>query len=67
MEHGSIPDGAHVHHLDGDKSNWRIDNLLAVMPEQHRAIHGKTRYAIANKPERWEAMVLDFCNGQTCQ
>lgn len=58
MTHGSIPAGAHVHHLDGDKANWQIVNLMAVMPEQHRAIHAQTRYATADQPERWEAMVM---------
>jgi|DEB0MinimDraft_12_1074336.scaffolds.fasta_scaffold78270_1 hypothetical protein len=36
---GPIPEGNHVHHIDGDTLNNDISNLECVTPEQHRAEH----------------------------
>jgi endogenous inhibitor of DNA gyrase (YacG/DUF329 family) len=38
---GSIPDGYHIHHLNGDKSDNRIDNLTLYDGRQHMEYHGK--------------------------
>jgi len=32
---GTIPSGYHVHHIDGNKQNDRIDNLVLLTPAQH--------------------------------
>lgn len=32
---GPIPNGFHIHHVDGDTSNNAIDNLECVTPKQH--------------------------------
>lgn len=33
--HGAIPDGHHVHHVDGDPSNNAIENLECISPAEH--------------------------------
>lgn len=37
--HGIIPDGFHIHHLDGNPSNNDISNLIAISPEEHAILH----------------------------
>lgn len=32
---GDIPDGYHVHHIDGNPENNAVDNLVAIPPEEH--------------------------------
>lgn len=34
-----IPDGYHIHHIDGNRSNNNPSNLLCVSPEEHWQIH----------------------------
>ncbi len=36
----SIPEGWHIHHVDGDHFNNNILNLECVSPTQHKARHG---------------------------
>jgi hypothetical protein len=36
---GEIPDGFHIHHIDGDPTNNSIENLIAISAEEHSAIH----------------------------
>ena len=36
---GEIPDGHHIHHIDGDKHNNDISNLLCVSVLEHMMIH----------------------------
>ena len=36
---GAIPDGHHIHHIDGDKHNNDISNLLCVSALEHMMIH----------------------------
>lgn len=38
-QNGKIPKGWHIHHLDGDRSNDDIENLIAVIPQLHYEIH----------------------------
>lgn len=37
--HGPIPDGYHIHHVDGNHSNNAINNLICVSPREHYDIH----------------------------
>jgi hypothetical protein len=39
--HGEPPEGWHIHHIDGDRKNNDIDNLIAVPPSLHEWIHDK--------------------------
>lgn len=41
----SVPDGFEIHHIDGDRSNDNIENLIALSHEDHVKIH----MIIANK------------------
>ena len=34
-----IPLGFHIHHLDNDKTNNAIDNLICISPKEHFDIH----------------------------
>lgn len=36
---GEIPDGYDIHHIDEDKDNNELDNLLCVTPADHRILH----------------------------
>lgn len=37
--YGKIPDGYEIHHIDGDRSNDAIKNLMCVSIEEHFRIH----------------------------
>lgn len=39
--HGPIPKGWHVHHINHDPTDNRIENLAALSPEAHAALHGR--------------------------
>lgn len=41
---GKLPDGYHVHHIDGDKTHNDIDNLAAVSKRKHASFHGRERW-----------------------
>ena len=40
---GSIPEGYHVHHVDGDKGNNEIENLALLTEHDHQSEHWKQR------------------------
>lgn len=37
--YGSIPKGYHIHHIDGDRRNNKIQNLAALDTKTHRRLH----------------------------
>ena len=39
--YGSVPEGYHIHHIDGDKSNNAIQNLQLLSAKEHEKLHGK--------------------------
>lgn len=40
---GPIPKGSHIHHIDGDKSNNVIENLMLLGHGEHATLHGNER------------------------
>lgn len=36
---GERPKGYHIHHIDGNKSNYSLDNLICISPSDHQKIH----------------------------
>lgn len=40
---GKIPKGYEIHHIDKNKKNNSIDNLMLVTPFEHKKIHGGSR------------------------
>jgi hypothetical protein len=39
-EYGELPSNIHVHHIDHDKTNNSLDNLVAITAEEHMSHHG---------------------------
>lgn len=39
--YGSPPPGYHIHHIDRDKHNNSMDNLVALSEEQHSQVHNR--------------------------
>lgn len=48
---GPIPEGMHIHHIDGDTSNNDISNLACVSRAEHWAEH-RASHSAANKSEK---------------
>jgi rubrerythrin len=49
--HGKVAKGFHVHHLDGDRRNNDLDNLIALSHSDHIRLHAK---------EQWEQEKKDW-------
>lgn len=43
--HGPIPDGAHIHHRNGDLSDNSLANLVCLAPGEHAVEHAPARSA----------------------
>lgn len=43
MFYGEIPQGMHVHHIDGNRSNNEISNLQMLNPSDHSKFHWRKR------------------------
>jgi hypothetical protein len=41
--HGPLPPGWHVHHIDGNRLNNRLDNLVAIRHNDHARHHCSAR------------------------
>lgn len=41
---GKVDKGYHIHHIDGNKSNNKIENLEKLLGADHLSAHGKKRY-----------------------
>lgn len=39
QENGPVPEGHHIHHVDGDTSNNTLDNLVCVSVKEHAGEH----------------------------
>lgn len=39
QNHGPVPKGMHLHHINGDNHDNRIENLQLVTPAEHSHIH----------------------------
>lgn len=39
LAYGAIPEGVHIHHMDGDTRNDRASNLVALTPAEHAREH----------------------------
>ena len=40
-QNGEIPDGHHIHHIDGNPLNNSIENLQLLLGKNHLSEHGK--------------------------
>lgn len=43
IHNGQIPEGYQIHHIDHDKKNWQIENLMMVDRKSHWEIHKVAR------------------------
>ena len=56
FHNGPVPNGWHIHHLDGDTGNNHIDNLEAIPPGEHSSKHAIER--------PYRTLVCEMCNGK---
>lgn len=50
-----VPDGYHIHHIDGDTRNNKFSNLAILTSSDHSKLHGKVRATI------WEEATCQQC------
>ena len=55
-KYGQIPKGFIVHHIDGDKSNNKPDNLILLHPKDHYRVHVKKDLRITQEKEYIELL-----------
>jgi len=53
-----IPTGHHIHHLDNDKTNNDIKNLLCLSPQEHFDIHKENLERTGNKRDYFSMAYL---------
>jgi hypothetical protein len=58
-QHGPIPPGYHIHHVDGDRKNNDVSNLACVSPDEHYDIHFRQGdlsacYILNANRKRWD-------------
>lgn len=53
-----IPDNYHIHHLDNDKTNNSIKNLVCVSPQKHFEIHRENYKKYGNKRDYFSMTYL---------
>lgn len=41
---GEIPDGCVIHHINGDKLDYRLENLICVDRRTHALLHSGKRF-----------------------
>ena len=51
----SIPDGWHIHHIDGDRFNNNLSNLECLPPKRHGERHAEMENAIDPRREKRKA------------
>ena len=54
FHNGPIPEGMHIHHIDGDTANNDISNLACISRKEHWAIHAEELGARSRSPEQLE-------------
>jgi hypothetical protein len=52
---GPVPDDWDVHHIDGDKTNNELSNLVAISRRDHLREHGPRGFQLWNSDQRSEA------------
>lgn len=45
LGNGPIPEGYHVHHIDGDKTNNSPGNLCLLSASEHHKLHAKSKWS----------------------
>lgn len=56
-----VPDGYHVHHVNGDPSDNSFSNLAVLTPKEHRAAHRKDRGTPEEIAERKRQYQREWC------
>ena len=57
---GPIPEGFHIHHLDNDKNNNALENLVLISKSNHHKLH----FNMINNPN-WGNGRIDAAGGVT--
>ena len=54
FHNGPVPEGFHVHHIDGDTTNNSIENLACISRKEHKAEHREELVARNKSPRQLE-------------